>query len=602
MQKVQKISIYDLKIKYFNDGNNDGIGDLQGLLKKIDYFSYLNVDALILQDLLSSENDNSKQNFTSIPKEIGTIDDFKNLVAKAKQKNLKIFIEMNLGSIKETHKWFKDSEKHLEKNLVSFRKSHIEIQGASKLNNNNNKYYSINEKTQEINLNWNSSIVPESFIKVIKYWNELGINGFVFKNFEFINYSLPRELMSEDTLFELRKFYTSIKEINDKIFVIAKSTLVDYKIVDKYTSGITKIFDYFMCSQISLLGTHKKHKNDLIGKFYPHKLNKIISFLATKSANIIAFGNELSGRINSRWGDERQYNAEAAKTICLLNLLTKASSSIYYSDELGAKNIGLTFLDDFQDKTFNLRKLKFQDLKIKEKKFMAAQVFQNPINTRSLMLWNKRKNAGFSLADKTITPVSESYINNNVEVQFKNNNSILNFYKKVNKLLKSSKIANIVEKGTLKISNYFLNLGIIKYTFKLDEQELILLSNFSLVKKPILFSPKIQNIILSSYSNKKYHQFPSELEAYESILLTNLYDEEKTKEAKEDVFEIKPNTIKVLPTKKTINKEEEHEEIKESLEELEKTKLKEEEIAATTQIDIDETKDIDDLLNDEKKD
>ena len=599
MQNVKKLSIYDLRIKYFNDDNEDGIGDLQGLLKKLDYFSYLNIDAIILQDLLSSENDNLKQNFTSIPKEIGTIDDFKNLIAKAKEKNLKIFIEINLGSIKETHKWFKDSEKDLEKNLVSFRKSHIEIEGASKLNKKNNKYYSINEKTQEINLNWSSSIVPKTFIKVIKYWNQIGIDGFVFKNFEFINCGLPKELMAEETLFELRKFYTAIKEINDKIFIIAKSNLLDYRMVNKYTFGSTKIFDYFMCSQISLLGTHRKHKNDLIGKFYPCKLNKIISFLATSPANIIAFGNELSGRINSRWGDEGQYNAEAAKTICLLNLMTQASSSIYYSDELGAKNIGLTFLDDFQDESFNLRKLKFKNLRIKEKKFMAAQVFQNPINARSLMLWNKRKNAGFSLADKTITPVSENYVHKNVETQFKNKNSILNFYKKVNELLKTKKIANIVKNGTLKISNYFLNLGVIKYTFKLDDQELILLSNFSLVKKPILLGPKTQNIILSSYSNKKYHEFPSQLEAYESILVTNLYDEEKVREAKEDVFEIKANTI-VLPTKKPINKEEEHEEIKESLEELEKTKLKEEEIAPTTQIDIDETEDIDDLLDDEK--
>jgi hypothetical protein len=66
--------------------------------------------------------------------------------------------------------------------------------------------------------------------------------------------------------------------------------------------------------------------------------------------------------------------------------MTKASSSIYYSDELGAKNIGLTFLDDFQDKTLNLRKTNFFDIKIKEKDFMAAQVLQNPINARTLML------------------------------------------------------------------------------------------------------------------------------------------------------------------------------------------------------------------------
>ena len=600
MLNIKKLSIYDLRIKYFNDANNDGIGDLKGLVKKIDYFSFLNVDALILQDLLSSESENPKQNFTSISKEIGTIDDFKILVAKTNKINLKIFIEINLGSIKEKHKWFKESEKESEKDLVGFKKSEREIEGFSKFSKKNSKYYSINEKTQEINLNWSSSNVPKSFVKVIKYWNKMGVSGFVFKNFEFINSSLYGASMTDETLFELRKFYNSVKEINDKIFIIGKSSLVDYKKVNEHTYGTTKIFDYFICSQLSLLGTHKKYKNDLIGKFCPCKLSKIIALLADKPTNILSFGNELSGRINSRWGNEGQYNEEAAKTICLLNLLTQASSSIYYSDELGAKNIGLTFLDDFQDKTLSLRKLTFRELRIKEKDFMAAQVLQNPINGRSLMLWNETKNGGFSLADKTITPVSESYQQKNVQMQFKNPNSILNFYKKVNQLLKTRKFSNVIENGTLKVANYLLNLGTIKYTFKLHGKEIVLLANFSLSKKQILFAPKSKNIILSSYANKKYHQFPSELEAYESILLTNLYDEDKLKKAKEDVFKIKPNVVKVLPTKKTTIKQEEHEEIKESFEELEKTKLKEEEIAPTTQIDLDETDDIDDLLDDEK--
>ncbi len=596
MENIKKISIYNLNVKYFNDSNNDGIGDLKGLLKKIDYFTFLNIDALILNDILSSESNEKNQNFTSISNQVGTIDDFEKIIKKCKKIGIKIFIEMNLGSIKKQHKWFKDSEKNEKKDFVEFKKKETEINGVAKFNENNNKYYLVNEITQEIPINWNSSIVSKNFIKIIKYWINLKIDGFVFKNFE--NIHSKEKTMSKNTLLELKKIYKAIKEINDNIFTIAKSKLIDYKLVNKYTLGSKKIFDYFICSQISLLGTHKKYGNDLIGKFYPHKLNKIISILGKNPTNILAFGNELSGRINSRWGDPGQYNSEAAKTICLLNLMTKASSSIYYSDELGAKNIGLTFLDDFQDKTLNLRKTNFFDIKIKEKDFMAAQVLQNPINARTLMLWNNKRNSGFSLANKTITPVSEGYIHNNVEVQFKNKNSILNFYKNVNEFLKNKKFSNVIKNGKLIISNYFFNLGIIKYKYELNKKKIIIISNFSLIKKKILITPKIKNIILSSYTNKKYHEFPSWLEAYETLLITNLYEEEMIKEIEKDVYKIKPKiNPTILKTKKeNIVQKEEHKEIIENVEELEKTKLKEEEIAETTQIDDEDIDNIDKLL------
>jgi glycosidase len=104
MENIKKISIYNLNVKYFNDSNNDGIGDLKGLLKKIDYFTFLNIDALILNDILSSESNEKNQNFTSISNQVGTIDDFEKIIKKCKKIGIKIFIEMNLGSIKKQHK------------------------------------------------------------------------------------------------------------------------------------------------------------------------------------------------------------------------------------------------------------------------------------------------------------------------------------------------------------------------------------------------------------------------------------------------------------------------------------------------------------------
>jgi len=103
--------------------------------------------------------------------------------------------------------------------------------------------------------------------------------------------------MGEATLRELRKFYNTIKEVNDDIMVVGKSTLI---FNETFTKGPSKVFDYFMTNQISLLGHDKDAGRDLIGVFKPGKLAKKLSAYANTPEHILTFGSELTGRINSR--------------------------------------------------------------------------------------------------------------------------------------------------------------------------------------------------------------------------------------------------------------------------------------------------------------
>lgn len=528
MQKIKKLSIYDLNPRFFKDYSGDGMGDLRGLSQKFDYFDYLGVDAIILQDVLASHGGNSQENFTSINKEIGDVNDLTLVLSHAKKHGIKIFLEMKIGSIKETHKWFQtavDTAEEREENIIEFSRNKEEVGIEAKYNKDAKAYFPIDTKTREIPLNWKSDKVLDNFVNVIKFWNNLGVEGFVFKEFEFIGDKTKLEIMNEATLKELRKFYRAIKEINDDIIVVGKSQIIQLADAPKYTDGSTKVFDYFQSTRISMIGTYNKYGKDAIGKFTVKKLVRRLQVFANNPSNIVSFGSENIGRFLSRWGDEGQYTKEAAKAFAIANILLPASSTTYYADELGARNIGLTHLDDFQDATLEERKIEMAALKITEREFMDAQVMQNPINARSLMMWNSNKNGGFSTAEKTVTPVSNGYVDNNVEVQFGDENSVLNFYKELNRIITKSTWGQIITKGQWSISTVAALTGVVKMTSVLNNKEVVIYINLTDSVKRIIGKVKAGKVVLSSYADRKYTELPKKLDAFEAIVISKHTDE-----------------------------------------------------------------------------
>ena len=101
----KKISIYDVNPRYFKDYSGNGTGDLKGLANKFDYFTYLGVDAIILQDILASHSKNSIKDYTSIDKEVGDINELVLVLSHAKKAGIKVFVEMKIGTISEGHNW-----------------------------------------------------------------------------------------------------------------------------------------------------------------------------------------------------------------------------------------------------------------------------------------------------------------------------------------------------------------------------------------------------------------------------------------------------------------------------------------------------------------
>ncbi len=530
MSQAKKISLYELNPRFYKDMSGNGIGDLQGLAAKIDYLKFLGVDGVILQDVLSTDSNDKIQNFRTVSAEIGELNDLVKVLSVAKKNNTKVLVELNIGSIKENHKWFEnavvDKTEEFEDVIETTNKKELDLSKEDKIAykyaSAPKSYYLVDSKTQEIPLNWKSEQVMDQFLKVIRFWRDLGISGFVIKNFEYLADLERRNMMSDATLKEMRKFYRAIKNVEDKIIIVGKSDIIETKNASQYTTGITQVLDYFMSTKTSLIGT-KDGDVDFIGKFKIKQLVCELKKLGHDSSNIISFGSAHSGRIVSRWANDNQYHQESAKALAMLLHLSNASSSIYYGDEIGAKNIGLTHLDDFQDKSIIERKKSKVTSSYTEEEFMDAQVLQNPINSRSLMAWNDQKNGGFSNAEKTITPASSSYGIVNVEVEYSDKNSILNFNKELLKLVNDSSYSPIIAHGKFKISSRIP--GVVKIVIRFNNKEIIALVNTSAGTRPILSRFIAGKVVLSSYAGKIYKSIPKRLDAFEAIIISKHTDE-----------------------------------------------------------------------------
>lgn len=526
MKLTKKLSFYEVNPRYFKDYTGNGIGDLAGLANKFDYFKYMGVDAIILQDVLSADEKGKEASFVKVASNLGDGNDVVRLVSLAKKHGKKLLIELNVGSIKENHNWFKSAqEKDVEefKNVVEFHSNKENNELSYSYSSETKQYYVVDSKTQEVPLNWKSEQVLEHFVKVVRYWKEQGINGFVFKNFEYLADVEKKIAMSESTLKELRKFYRAIKEMDDDIIIVGKTDFVPIQTASQYTQGATKVFDYFMSTEVTRNGLDKTFGIDRIGKFSPSSLAKALKTLGSDNANIITFGSKFTGRVLSRWGNDGQYSKESAKALGMLLMLNKASSSIYYGDEIGTPNIGLTHLDNFQDEELAERKRVAFAAKVSEREFMDAQVLQNSINARALMAWDDSKNGGFSVAEKTITPSSTTYKEVNIKNQFSDDASVLLFFRELNRIVRESSYGKILEDGEYSISS--LIPGVIKITSTLDDKEIKIFVNITDKVRPLLFRPKTGKVVLTTYHNKPYAEIPKKLEAYEGIVVSKHTDE-----------------------------------------------------------------------------
>ncbi|MBO3443833.1 alpha,alpha-phosphotrehalase [Clostridium sp. CCUG 7971] len=470
----KKAVAYQIYPKSFKDSNNDGVGDIRGIIEKLDYIKNLGVDVIWLTPIyVSPQNDNGYDiaDYYNIDPLFGTMEDFEELLKKVHEKGMKLITDMVVNHTSIEHKWFKEALKGEDNPYHDF---YIwkKVDGENPPNNwvskfggsawkyveHLDKYYLHLFDVTQADLNWENPKLREEIYKMINFWLEKGIDGF---RLDVINLLSKDQSFPNDTFessnHDGRRFYTDGFKIHEYIHEINKNTFSKYKgsmtVGEMSSTSIDHCIKYTRPENEELSMTFSFHhlKVDYpngekwaLGKFNFMKLKKLLfdwqlGMQEGGGWNAMFWCNHDQPRIVSRFGNDKKYHRESATMLATSIHLMQGTPYIYQGEEIGMTNAGFESIEQYRDiEAINAYNM------ILEKgisKSEAIEILKNKSrdNSRTPMQWDPSENGGFTNV-KPWMDLSYNYKDINVEKDLSSENSIYKYYRKLADIRKSSKI------------------------------------------------------------------------------------------------------------------------------------------------------------------
>ena len=451
---------YEIYVRSFNDSNGDGVGDLNGITEKLDYLSNLGVDVIWITPFYPSPGVDMGydiSDYKNVDPLFGTIDDFKNLVKKAHEKNIKILCDMVFSHTSDQHKWFKAAKESKDNEYRDYYYWATPPEGkkypndwqswfsgpAWEYNKATKDFYLHIFAVQQPALNWENPKVRKSMESVAKFWLDLGADGLRFDVITLI--SLPKLNQSSDLWGKMPKVHTYLKDLNKNvlskydILTVGEMPGVNYENAWEYVGTNQKQLETVF--QLDIMGLGNKNGD----KFQPAPYD-LVKFkeiyqnwydnLYGKGWNSVVMANHDQARTVSRWGNDKEYRVQSAKLFATFLLTQWGIPYIYQGDEIGMTNCPFTPAEFKDIEEINYYKMKLAEGKT-EAQILPGILARCRDNARTPMQWSDSNNAGFTTADKTWLKVNPNYKTINVATAEKSSDSILNYYKQMIQLKKS---------------------------------------------------------------------------------------------------------------------------------------------------------------------
>ena len=464
----KELIAYQIYPKSFMDSNGDGIGDIQGIISKLDYLKDLGIDLIWLCPMYKSPNhDNGYDisDYKDILDEFGTMDDFNELLNEVHNRGMKLIIDLVINHTSHEHPWFiesRSSRDNPKRDWYIWR----EGKGDEEPNNwesifkgsawefceNSEEYYLHLFAKEQPDLNWENKEVRNELYKMINWWLDKGIDGF---RVDAISHIKKEEGLKDMDNPEGLKYVSSFEKhmnvegINSHLKELKEETFSKYDIVtvgeangvsaneaDHWVAEDEGTFNMiFQFEHLNLWNYEEGQGFDV--KAYKDVLTNWQNSLEGKGWNALFIENHDIPRVVSTWGNDKEYLTECAKAFGAIYFLQKGTPFIYQGQELGMTNVKYHSISEYDDvKTINTYNERIESGVSEEIALKEAWVTSRD-NSRTPMQWNANKNAGFTCGKPWIG-VNENYKTINVEVEERDENSVLNFYKKLIKLKKSN--------------------------------------------------------------------------------------------------------------------------------------------------------------------
>lgn len=537
--------IYQIYPRSFYDSNNDGIGDINGITSKLDYLHHLGVDYIwITPFFISPQNDNGYDvsDYYNIDSSFGTMEDLEKLIQEADKRGIGLMLDMVFNHTSTSHVWFK---KALEgdsyyKDFYFFRKGKdgkMPTNWESKFGGPvweyvekfDEYYLHLFDKTQA-DLNWENPHVRDELAKVVNYWIEKGIKGF---RFDVVNL-ISKDKFEDDYEGVGKRFYTDGKRVNEYLHELNQKTFGLHK--DIITVGEMSATTIEHCSEYTnpdnqelsmtfnfhhLKVDYKDKEKWTIMPFNFKELKSLLNEWQTgmqekNGWNALFWNCHDQPRSISRFGNDSKYHKESAKMLATVIHLQRGTPYIYQGEEIGMTN---PYFDDIQ-KYKDVESINYyhilKEQGIEEKEILRILQEKSRDNARTPMQWSK--DGGFSNSRPWID-MNPNYIRINVESNLEDEDSILNYYRKLIQLRKKYRI---IYEGTYEpyLEN---NDRIYAYKRYYLNEEMIVLNNFYDQEAGISIEDiNSYEVLLSNYKEVRLDSYFT-LQPYQTIVLYKKY-------------------------------------------------------------------------------
>lgn len=539
--------IYQIYPRSFKDTSNNGIGDIKGVIEKLDYIEGLGVTMVWLNPIYESPNDDNGydiSNYRAIMKEFGTMDDFDELLQGLHKRNIKFVMDVVVNHSSDEHDWFQQSRSSrtnpyrdyyhwwpAEKGKPNYRWSFFDEKSeAWKYDAQTDAYYLHYFSQKQPDLNWENPKVRQEVYDIMKFWADKGVDGFRLDAFQFVSKDIsfpPLPKGYDATIPSVIKhhgmgphLHTYLKEMNDEVlskydvFAVSEgvgSSLEDaHDIVDEERSELQMAYHFESTDLVSSL--EKCTLADIKECF-----TKWDTSFDKKGWLSIYLSNHDQARMVNRFGNAKPaFKEVSAKMLNTFILSMKGTPYTYYGDELGMTNNGFTKIEEYQDiAAIN----GYKSLEAKDGNLALYLEKMNLLsrdNGRTPMQWDASENSGFSIKRPWL-PVNKNYKTVNVATHEKDINSVLNHFKKMVSIRKENLVL-VYGKYTLIQKEHET---IYAYTRTLDENKMLVLLNFSKEKSSITLSNLDESItvLINNYNTVAIFKNTIELASYQAVII-----------------------------------------------------------------------------------
>lgn len=546
--------IYQIYPKSFKDSTGNGIGDLNGITQKLDYIKNIDVDIIWLSPIFKSPNkDNGYDvsDYYHIMPDLGTMQDFDNLLYTSHQLGLKLILDLVPNHTSDEHSWFLESKKSIDN---SFRNYYIWRKPAPDGGPPNNwkaffggsawtfdatsgEYYLHLFTKNQPDLNWENPKVRQGIYKVMKFWLDKGVDGFRIDVVTLLSKDLTFKNVDESVGFRtiIENHYANGPKIHEYLHEMHQEVMQHYNAFTMGEGvGVTQDNAHLYVAterqELDMIYHFDILENNIVNgkftdvtKFNLMNLKEIIRRWQTVFDNngwiANALGNHDFARCVSRFGNDSKYHKESAKMLITMLATQNGTLNIYQGDEIGMTNITFNHINEVDDvyalNFFNenlISKTCSQDV--------ALQMINNEgrDNARTPMQWDSTANAGFSHSSPWLK-VNPNYKTINVANQINDENSVLSYYKRIMSLKKENEVFcyGVIEEFEKNHTSFY------GYTKYYNDKKITVFLSYSESDTIIDydFDKKNLKILINNYNLANIESTRIILKPYQSIIFSN---------------------------------------------------------------------------------